>query len=42
MIDWLKVAKHGVLGGWLVEIPQLHTQRDIRCIPFYIRKEQFE
>lgn len=26
VIYWLKVAKHGVLGGWLVEVPQLQTQ----------------
>lgn len=26
VIYWLKVAKHGVLGRWLVEVPQLQTQ----------------
>lgn len=30
MVDWLKVAKHGVLGGRLVEIPQLNTQESIK------------
>lgn len=26
VIYWLKVAKHGVLGWWLVEVPQLQTE----------------
>lgn len=30
MVDRLKVAKHGVLGGRLVEVPQLQKQEVIR------------
>lgn len=30
VVHWLKVAKHGVLGGWLVEVPQLQKQRGIK------------
>lgn len=26
MVDWLEVAKHGVLGGRLVEVPQLQKR----------------
>lgn len=28
MVDWLEVAKHSVLGGRLVEVPQLQKQRN--------------
>lgn len=28
MVDWLKVAKHGVLRGWPVEVPHLQKQRN--------------
>lgn len=26
VVDWLIVAEHGVLGRWLVEVPQLHRE----------------
>ena len=38
MVHRLKVAKHGVLGGWLVEIPQL--QKEDKCDARHIREER--